>query len=230
MNPILLAMPLRGRGWALPKVADGLAGLDTKGLSVKAYFRFEGPANHGFVERVADAHPEWLPLFASEPEPTVRVGRPWKAEGYRHMATVRDRLLAEARFWGASMFSVDSDIVVRPDTLKRLISHNKPIVSALVRNHAQAQAYNMMMFDGTRFTRRGIDRDLHGSGLLSCSLTGACYLIDRSVVWDRDVRYVPDKQGEDAGFCRTATAAGFSIFCDTDSPVAHLMAPGVELS
>lgn len=121
------------------------------------------------------------------------------------------------------LFSVDSDILVTPESLKELIKLNLPVVSLLVRNDhhlGELGYYNIMKLQDDHY--RPIQVFPRGCPIpVDC--TGAGYLIQRWVIEEKGVRYCPNRQGEDAGFCTDARAKGIRIWCHTGLESTHVM-------
>lgn len=121
------------------------------------------------------------------------------------------------------LFSVDSDILVTPGSLKELIKLDLPVVSMLVRNDhhlGELGYYNITRQHGTHY--RPI-QDFKRNSLIPVDCTGAGYLIQRWVIEEKGVRYHLHRQGEDVGFCEDARAKGISIWCHTGLESTHVM-------
>lgn len=147
---------------------------------------------------------------------------------YTLFAVVRNHFLKLIKDNGIDwdyLFSVDSDILVQPDTLTRLLSHQKSIVSALVYNGLNwgQREYNYRVKKVTS-GREGYCVYQHiPHNIFEVDVTGACYLIKREVI-DAGVKYSSTGFGEDIGFCEAAKEKGFEIYCDpTLKPVHKLI-------
>jgi GT2 family glycosyltransferase len=120
-----------------------------------------------------------------------------------------------------SLLFVDSDMVVPPDLLIRLIEADKDIVSALA--FRRTPGYEPCIFKECSETDAKFYLD-YPKGLIEVEGVGmACTLIKRKVFetvpgpW-----FFPHKTlGEDLSFCVRARKAGFKIFCDTELIVGH---------
>jgi glycosyltransferase involved in cell wall biosynthesis/GT2 family glycosyltransferase len=132
------------------------------------------------------------------------------------------------------LFAVDYDMSFPPDTLKRLLSHNKDIVSGLYRQRNDdlvLEIYrnnNKGGQDNVRFT----DLYLNGEGNWLERVDGCgfgCVLVKKQVFERVGYPYfkyhsaltMEETISEDIDFCRKATAAGFEIYCDTDVICNH---------
>jgi len=116
----------------------------------------------------------------------------------------------------------DSDIIATAEDVKKLLSHNLPIVSGAAR-HRQVINCFAASPDGESFL--GNDK----RGLNKVLWAGAAFLlIQRDVLknlprpWFRHVPNGETQTGEDVGFCLLAGQYGYSIFVDCDVRVEHL--------
>jgi len=130
---------------------------------------------------------------------------------YCYFATLRNHGLHQLKDEDF-IFSVDSDILIRPDTIKKLVSHRKDIVASILPNNASKTAWNILQWSN-EITASHI-RDVPKNQLIKVGFTGACYLIDRRVI-KSGVRYGYHMQGEDGYFCQMALKKGFEIWADT---------------
>jgi len=245
---IMIGIPVRERMWALERVVSSVGRMLTNGCihnvliplaSVELFFLVQGDYADRVVEMttflnalatpIMEEHGIKVTYASMQVDSEIPAGRPWKIEQYEHMVRVRNRLLDEAKSRQADLFSLDSDICVYPDTLIHLLHANRDIVSALVRNHPTADAYNIMwdkFGEDNGYTRDGRATPID-EGVVRVGLTGACYLISYKAI-KAGVRYRVHHQGEDAGFCSSARDHGFGVYCDTDHKVLHLYEKGKE--
>lgn len=153
--------------------------------------------------------------------------KPGYVSGYRHgkrdykaFAKIRNVWLSMVSDLDQYIFSVDSDILLPPNSLKRLLSYGEKIISLLVCNQPYIEQYNILkerMFQNKYTSMYGND---FPRKLIEVDATGAAILIHREVI-DEGVRYEYHKQGEDLGFCRNARDSGFKIFCDAGLEAKH---------
>ena len=121
-------------------------------------------------------------------------------------------------------YSIDSDVLVPSDSLTRLLSHDKDVISALIHNGVfqGSDYYNVYkLVDGVyrTFQTKYLDQQTQP---IRVDVTGACYLIKREVL-DAGVRYSYFYQGEDGGFCESATQKGFTLWNDPTIRPIHLL-------
>lgn len=152
----------------------------------------------------------------------------WEISTYLALARNKlvQRVLDSNSDW---IFFVDDDQALRPDTLMRLLSYEKPIVSGLYLNRNRPFfpiAFSERAEDGTYIP---IDLPtLPKEGLLQVQAVGAgCLLIRREVLeaigenWFQHGRVDDWDASEDIIFCEQARAAGYEIFVDLGTQVGH---------
>lgn len=120
-----------------------------------------------------------------------------------------------------SLLFLDSDMVPPPDTISRLVAHDRPIVSALA--FRRVPNYEPCIFKHVGNEGGEIYHD-YPKGLIEVAGTGmACTLIKKEVFekvpqpW-----FTPGKLGEDLMFCKRVTEAGIPIYCDTTLLCGHV--------
>jgi cellulose synthase/poly-beta-1,6-N-acetylglucosamine synthase-like glycosyltransferase len=138
---------------------------------------------------------------------------------YSYLAVIRNHGLHQLKNEDY-IFSIDSDILVKPETLKKLVSDRKDIVSSLVPNNLGKTVWNILNWT-TEDTAKHILK-IPESSLMQVGFTGACYLIHSRVI-NMGVRYGYHIQGEDGYFCKMALQKGFKIYCDTNLKQNHIM-------
>ena len=215
---LVIGSLIRGREWALPRFLDGIGNLDTTGFDVSTLLVVQGKIPTIVHDAVKSMPVKKIGIMQlPDPGVHVRTGRPWKFPQYVYMSYLRNILLREAYAMNASLFSVDSDIVLNTDTLQVLASAQADVASALVKNHPHSGIYNFM--DAVNLDQdspRTYVRDAKNSVeemsddvvWWECDMTGACVLIDVGLI-GLDVMYRPHPQGEDCGF-----ADSYKEICD----------------
>ncbi len=125
----------------------------------------------------------------------------------------------------------DSDMLLPPDLIERLLSHGKDMVSALY--FGRTQAVPMFMFKGEN-GEYGFPAEYVEGGLLSVDAIGlgACMIRRKVIEKVREAvgdgpmfRFVYKNRvkvvGEDIFFCEKVKEAGFGIFVDTALEIKH---------
>ena len=124
------------------------------------------------------------------------------------------------------LFSVDSDISFAPDTLKKLIAHDKDIVSGLYIQRKPGQ-HILEVYRGGRNVPY---EDIEGRGLVEVDGCGfGCVLVNSSVIRGLDYPHFVYKSAldhaftvsEDNYFCAKAKQAGFKVYADTSILCDH---------
>ncbi|HEY3363540.1 MAG TPA: glycosyltransferase [Symbiobacteriaceae bacterium] len=237
---VAVGCPVRNRAWILPRYLEALSRLAYPGTQLRFGF---------IVNDSTDATEAIVRAWDRRPHvDVINLGYPsWRREaGYSlaNLALLRNRFSEWALATGARyLFSVDSDILVPPDALGRLLAAQKPVVSMLVCNTPQdpppplrgnrlkpeppprvrppRPAYNILYRDAA-----GAAVHYHETypkdALFEVDVTGAAYLIDRQV-FEAGVRYAYHPQGEDMAFCLAAKRQGFGVWCDSRITGAHIM-------
>lgn len=221
---VLIGCPVRNRAWILPDYLQSLENIDYPQDKLQFCFIL----NDSIDDTEAILHD-----FASRsyaPVQIIKTGG--NLNGHRRgtyhfgqLAKLRNMLLE--RFYQSEceyLLSVDSDILAPPNIIQQLLSRNCQVVSALVCNGHHIDdpsVYNIM-----RRTSQGSYqhiKDFPRDTVFSVDITGAAYLIHRSVISIHQVRYTAQLGGEDIGFCEMARAKGIPIFCDGSIECRHMM-------
>ena len=130
------------------------------------------------------------------------------------------------------LFCVDSDIAFPPDTLIRLMNHQKDIVSGVyIQRIPGRHTIEIMRKNSTGGVTHVDWNDIKGQGLVPIDGCGfGCVLIDTKVL--RAIPYPhflyhsaidhAHTLSEDVHFCNLARDHGFSLWCDTDIRCEHI--------
>ncbi len=115
------------------------------------------------------------------------------------------------------VFSVDSDVLIPPHTLRHLLYNDKDICSVLVEN--APSFYNIANYD----ERAKCYKSCYGfpRSLFTVDVTGAAMLIKREV-FDSGIWWWGSRQGEDISFCEGARMKRFNVYCDASIEAKHL--------
>lgn len=135
--------------------------------------------------------------------------------------TIRYALENGFDYW----FSVDSDLILRPETMRILLESDRDIVSEIFWTRAPSGKVwcNAWMEDQVT----GMLEAWKTPGLYECGMTGACTLVKRAVL-EAGVSYarIPNIRkalwGEDRHFCIRAACLGFKMWIDSRAPATHL--------
>ena len=145
----------------------------------------------------------------------------WTDENLSKMPALRNRTVRAALAGGYDyLFSVDTDLVLQPETLQTLLEADKDIVSEIFHTNGW---FNAWLYD----QYSAMPEEWAAPGLYRCGMTGACTLIKADVL-RRGVDYSPIPNirnalwGEDRWFCIRAACLGFELWVDTHYPAEHL--------
>lgn len=125
------------------------------------------------------------------------------------------------------LFSVDSDIVFKPDTLVKLLAHNKDIVSGLYIQRKPGQ-HILELYRGGRNVPY---QDIKGLGLVEVDGCGfGCVLVKGDVFRRMEYPHFVYRSAldhahtlsEDVYFCMKAKNMGFRVFADTSILCEHI--------
>lgn len=145
----------------------------------------------------------------------------WTQENLEKMPALRNMTVRRALEGGYDyLFSVDTDIILHPETLLRLLEADKDIVSELFWTNGWCNAW---MYDQSS----GMKAEWVRPGLYQVGMTGACTLMNTKVFMaGADFTPIPNIRkalwGEDRWFCIRAAVLGFEMWIDTHCPPWHL--------
>jgi hypothetical protein len=129
------------------------------------------------------------------------------------------------------LFFLDDDVLIPPDTIPKLVSRGKPIISGLYYRRVPPIMPVALLDTKPKPTFIG---SFNAGDVFEVDLVGAgCLLIHRSVLesmkwpwfdWRLDRFELPEDQkcSEDFAFCRDAKAKGHKIWLDTSVQCQHV--------
>lgn len=141
---------------------------------------------------------------------------------------MRNNIVRNAKTAACShLLMMDTDQVYPPDTIKRMLSHNLPVVGALV--FRRYPPFDPLMLKGQLNGYQTIDSWEPGS-LVEVDATGTGCILYNMEVFDKIpepwFKFRMDENehqiGEDIGFCSELRNAGYKIYVDTAVEVDHL--------
>jgi len=157
-------------------------------------------------------------------------------EGTRIERIIRGRNLARRAFLESDadyLFFLDSDVIMRPDYLARLVAHGKDIVSGLYlanfiidgKQQILPVAYERV---DDRRVRHMLRHEIQEEHLIPVGCAGlGCVLLSQRVMKKISFRNIGESTtgGEDAAFYKDAIMAGFTPYCDTSIKCLHMKYP-----
>ena len=155
----------------------------------------------------------------------------WSKANLDHMSYLRNHMLEHALKGNYDYyFLVDSDLILRPETMRHLLSQNKDLIGELFWTEYTPGGgsfwINAWEYDQCYSDRESIRKWINEPGIYPCGGTGACFLISSKVIM-AGVNYTPlhnirSLHGEDRWFCIRAVTHGFDIFVDNQCRPLHL--------
>ena len=131
------------------------------------------------------------------------------------------------------LFAVDHDVTFAPDTLKKMLAHDKDLVSGIYRQRVPEQTLEIYDINQQRMTMEQLlgPSQIIESGLVQIGGCGfGCVLVKKEVmsrIGYPQFEYHPaldhnNTRSEDNDFCRKATNAGFTLWCDPTILCGHI--------
>lgn len=139
---------------------------------------------------------------------------------------MRNNIVVRALELGCThLMFLDADMIYPPDTIPRLLAHDKHICGGLC--FKRWPPFIPTLFVGDKYEMTLMDP--YPEGLVKVTATGtACLLIDTDVFkqmaepWFSFERLESGPVGEDVGFCYKAGDLGYEIYVDTTVKTEHL--------
>lgn len=218
MKKILITAPLRQDLEIFLEYQKGLDALEIpEGFSVSRFFVVNDCEE--VIPHIHDA--EYIRVDTGDEYRKTGDNHEWTLELMAKMSDLRNRTITKMLTGGYDYwFSVDTDLVLDPWTLYRLIEADKDIVSEIFWTQHWCNAWEHDQYSPPRDEWRK-------PGLYKVGMTGACTLVKRAV-FEAGVDYtqIPNiykaLRGEDRHFCVRAACAGFEMWVDTHCPATHL--------
>lgn len=224
MDKVAIGCVVRDRAWILPEYLQALQQISYPN---KLYLFLENDSSDNTRKIL-----EYAALDAEKIVDSINTGSPdgirkrHSAQQFANLAFLRNRFVELFLETDADyLLSVDSDIIVPPHIVARLMSGNKNlIVSAAISNIPGKRldgktAGNFMIYQNGILIH---PPQYPLQGHMDVDLTGAVYLIPRQALED-GVRYGPHPVGEDAAFCFQAKEKGYSLRVILDLECDHRM-------
>ena len=252
---ILIAGLIRNRAWILPDYLEHIRVLDTDGMEVGYYFIVDSSTDES-LKLVMDTvigedieNPLWgknavIACNESEVDEDTRGFTARRGAGiYEHLRMLREKLRTTALSLGYDyLFCIDSDILVKPDSLKVLLGHKKDFVAFTVANNPLGKpekGVNALSLSGKLNSPYAIPPSWgwwkYGKGgLVKVGATGAGFLASRKVLSKTSYYFEPSKQeirlleampGEDEWFALSCIRAKIDQFLDEEHVVFHAYTP-----
>lgn len=229
MKKVLICSPVRQAEDHLEKYLDSLLEIDYDLKDVSLYF-----AVNDSIDKTEEVMHDWLDKyrdkFLSAVAEVADMGNTkythgWDVEKLHNLAKLRNLCLTKSN--GCDyVFMIDSDVVVKPETLKVLISKNKDIIAELqyYKRNNRPNVWIRGQYDVGKAEDRFWEK-IKIPGVYKVSGLMSVVLISKKVI-DTGVTYTECPGvidwGEDRHFCQNAKNKGFELFVDTSCPAFHM--------
>jgi len=224
---------VRDRAWILPEFLDHLAALDWPPDRLHYFFLVNDCTDNS--EEILD---DWMGRKGREGTIAVwnrqiatdaRWNLARRKELYGSLADLRNRVLDYARSLGPDWFllSLDSDILVPPDLLRRLMSHGVDAVSATISNALPGSGDRLSTVNSSSTgeitpDNLYIQAQSRRPGMYEVVWTGAVFLLSPSVLAS-GAAYANSPVGEDKPFCDCLRRKGIRMYQDGDCIAEHIL-------
>jgi glycosyltransferase involved in cell wall biosynthesis len=152
----------------------------------------------------------------------ARVDSVRKKYTYNSLSKLRNYWLSQIKTDYA--FSIDSDIMIKPNSLQKLLSHNKDYVAGLIINGYLFDPKNPYKYTNMLHKTVGGYKHINtynDNEILEVDFTGAVMLLSRIAC--RLGRFGYHEQGEDQVFCESLQKNGIKLYVDTSVKCTHCM-------
>lgn len=225
-----IGCPVRNRAWVLPRYLGAISRLDYDKKQLVLAFLVNDSEDDtlGVLNSFYSANIEnYADIIIREKNYEFadcerELGR--DTSKFEHFAKVRNdwvALLAECKM-PDFVLSVDSDVLVPPNALKKLIRNGKDICAMVINNSDSMGGYGRDITNLFRFN--GVYENIikyPQNALFQVDVTGSAYLIKQKVL--EQVDYKPHPLGEDFGFCISAKQLSFEVWCDSRLHGKHIL-------
>jgi len=223
MKKILITAPLRQDTDVFQAYQESLDRLEVpEGFEVSRFFVVNNCKE--VIPFIRDA--EYIERETNEEYQKTHNDHIWTLDNMLKMSELRNETIRWAMEGGYDYWlSIDTDIILNPWTLYRLLEADKDIVSEIFWTTAPNghDWCNAWLHDQSA----GMPEEWRQPGLYQVGMTGALTLVKRKV-FEAGVDYTPIPnirqalRGEDRHFCVRAACAGFELWIDTHCPARHL--------
>jgi hypothetical protein len=218
MTRVTIGCPVRSRDWIMPRWFTH-AELAAEMAGVKTEYVFVGAEDDPTHKVIKDSCPTTFTYVDSQERPEVERNHYWGPPAYRHMAEMRNFLLAAARQTEPDYFlSLDSDILLHEDALHNMLQTIQSGWDAVGGKTWMTESLDACSYI-TFINSHGMVRP-DVSDVIPADVIMAIKLLSPVAL---AVNYAFDVDGEDVGWSRNATARGLKLAFDGRVCSRHVM-------
>lgn len=216
MPKVLVGCPTSDlKGYALERYAEGVKALDYKSFDL---FLVDNSKTDDYFKKIKKLG---LPVVKGSYNDSARQ----RIIDSRNI--IRQKVLDEGYDY---FLSLEQDVVPPKDVTRRLLSHDKKIVTGVYFSYQTNNDVTLLVPLLWKKVKREeirfmLEREVLEPKLMEVDACGlGCILIHRDVLKKVKFRYdKSDKGFDDMWFCKDASDAGFKIFADTSIKCKHLI-------
>lgn len=232
LTSVMVGCPVRNRAWILPYYLEALEKLDYPQELIVYGFIVNNSVDdtEKILRDFSDRHPGQVKIHVHNFASPGRHQRGYYS--LSNLAVLRnlfiDLFLASSSQY---LFSVDSDIIVPPHSLRYLLNDECDVTAALVCNGHQIGDQGVFNILNQNNKGNYIHiRNFPSNRIFPVDCTGAAYLIKRTVLVGTEIRYSADRGSEDIAFCEKVRNHGLEIVCDPRVICEHIMEENMRFS
>lgn len=239
---ILIAAPVSSRGWILPYYLKCLTDIDYPKELISFYFIINN-SNDDSEKILSSFKENYSQMYStitieryksSHKAKDKRIKNVRAEYTYNHLSILRNKILDFASIQNFDYcLSVDTDILVSKDILRKLLSHHKDVVSGVIYNGFLVNPLKPWKYPNImRLAPNGCfehiansyvknSATLSESKLVQVDGTGALVLISKEVC--QNTRYGFHEQGEDLYWSLDCRQKGYDLYSDYSAYAFHAM-------
>lgn len=228
---VLIASPVRQSSEVLQLFLKSIERLDTEGMVVDFLFVDDNTETSEDLISFRIRNPNTLIWSNKDKRPSyprTETTHEWSDDLVWRVAAMKDDILCHMEDMAYDyLFLIDSDVLVPPDTIKRLIQTKKDIISNIYWTSWQPNTKEMPQVwvqDSYTMSEEFIGK-LKVPGIYEVGGLGACTLIRlKAINMGASFERIHNVSfwGEDRHFCIRAVALGLSLHVDTNNPGFHI--------
>ena len=246
MNKVLISIPVRDRAWILPEYLDRISKLDLTDVEVYYYFIVDESVDDS-LRVLTEITKDWVNCEVESvenddtpPDDPSRM-RSYRLKNgiYSHLKALREKIMKKGLELGVDyLFSADSDVMVEPDCLQRLLSHKLDFVYLAGVNNVEdvnsyVIAFTLKGNPNNIFSKLRIQNiRLSGSGgLVPVLCAGTGFLVSKKVLENCSLYFEPESNamkllleynGEDVWLGVSAALVDIPRFLDEGCICKHI--------